>query len=274
MRTLCVILLGGFCMTMSLQVVAQTRDTTSNGEELLLASDLFKKSDEERRLMLLKPRFRYINKEDKRRLLKIGYRPAIAQFSGTRNAPPHTHSIALSYESKFGDSPFSWSVESLKRLGEMVLGTYDYKIRPVVPSSGSLNGYWYSSGEFFNHRFRVHTTLRYYYNLKRRLEAEVSGHNMASEYFFFRLRDILNYAEVDDLTFDDSFQLTRHVHRREWVLRPAYFSIGWGIQRPFFNKLLIDINAEVGRRIPFSSGYDHFYKDFVVDLNVFIGLGL
>lgn len=274
MKRLYVIWLGCFFLSVSFQATAQKRDTTSNGEELLLASDLFKKSDEERRLMLLKPRFRYINKEDKRRLYKIGYRPAIAQFSGTRNAAPHTHSFALSYESKFGNSPFSWSLESLTRLGEMTLGTYDYKIRPVVPRSGSLNGVWLSSGEFFNHRFRLHTTLRYYYNLKRRLEAEVSGHNMASEYFFFRLRDILNYAEVDDLTFDDSFQLTRHVERREWVFRPAYFSIGWGIQRPFFNTLLIDINAEVGRRIPFSSGYDHFYKDFVVDLNVFIGLGL
>ncbi|MCE7994439.1 MAG: hypothetical protein HEP71_20805 [Roseivirga sp.] len=257
----------------SLQVSAQQRDTTSNGEELLLASELFKKSDEERRLMLLKPRFRYINKEDKRRLFKMGYRPAAAQFSGTRNAPPFIHSLIFSYERKIGDSPFSLNLESLTRLDQMELGTYDYKIRPDIQNSGSLNGLWYTSGEFFNHRFRLHATLRYYYNLRKRLEAEVSGHNMASEYFFFRLRDVLNYSEVDDLMFDSNFQLSNHVLTKKWVFRPAYFSVGWGIQRPFFGKLLVDVNAEVGRRIPFSSGYDHFYKDFVVDINIFIGLG-
>jgi hypothetical protein len=259
-----------------LQSIAQQRDTTSNGEELLLASELFKKSDEERRLMLLKPRFRYINKDDKRSLIKLGYRPDLGfnYRPAFGNISARTHAIMVAYEKLIGDTPFSWNIETLTRLNSRPLGAYVYNFRTELQYSGNVGDRWLTNGEFFNHRFRVHASLRYYFNMKKRLAAEVSGYNMASEYVFFKIRDFLAYTEVDELNFMAHDLLSSHVFRKKWLVRPAYFSLGLGIQRPFLGKGLIDLNAEVGRRIPFSSGYDYFYKDFAIDLTLLIGLGL
>lgn len=269
-----IILFGCVFITMSLQLVAQKRDTTSNGEELLLASDLFKKSDEERRLMLLKPKFRYINKVDKPWLIKIGARPVFGQFPSEQRYEQLGMSLGVAFEKKFRNDPFSWSIETITRFGDFNVEGYDYKISAEVPGGGRVDGRYLNSGEFFTHRFRSHVTLRYYYNFNNRQEAEVSGNNLYSEYFFLRMRDVVAYTETNDLSFTRSRQLSRHVKGKRWMVQPAYISAGWGIQRPFFKKGLIDFSAEVGKRLhPF---FDPIFvhKDFVLDLNIFIGLGL
>lgn len=254
---------------------AQERDTTQHGEELLLASDLFKKSDEERRLMLLKPRFRYINMEDKRSLIKIGYRPDFGFLSPTGNRLAVANNLGFAYERKIKDSPFSWTIETVARIHKADLDEFHYKIRPTVSREGVLDGSWIANGEFFAHRFRVHAALRYYFNFRKRQEAEVTGHNLASEYFLFRLRDVLAYTEINEFDFTTDRQLSLHIRKKKWLARPAYFSVGVGIQRPFLNKFLVDLNVAAGKRLPFGdSSFEFVHKDVALDINLFIGLGL
>lgn len=273
MRVLMKTYLVCLVLTMNLGAMAQQRDTTSNGEELLVASALFKKSDEERRLMLLKPRFRYINKSDKPSLLKLGYRPDFGIALGNGHDGSYAPNIVLAYEKLFKNSPFSWSIEALKRLGDRPLGAYEYTRRTGPLHSGAIGGRWQPGGQFYNHRFRVHTTLRYYYNMNKRRKAEISGHNMASEYVFFRMRDMLAYTEVNQYDFTSERRLINHTFKKEWIFRPSYFSLGWGIQRPFLDKGLVDFNIELGRRFP-TSDFIHFYEEVFFDINLFIGLGL
>lgn len=274
MRASLIILLCCFSMMMCFQTAAQKQDTTSNGEELLLASELFKKSDEERRVMLLKPRFRYINKADKRRLLKVGAKPVFGQFPSRERYEQVRWNLAVAYERKARDKPFSWSIETITRFGEFNPLGYDYKIPARVSGGGRVNGTYYNSGEFFAHRFRAHITLRYYYNFRNRQDAEVTGNNLYSEYFFFRLRDVLAYTEVNDFRFTRDRQLSMHIGAKRWLARPGYVSMGWGMQRPILKKGLIDFNVEIGRRLLAVKDFVFVHKDLVIDLNIFIGLGL
>lgn len=267
------VFLSVILLMLSFTALSQKRDTIRNEEELLVASDLFQKSNEERRLMLLKPRFRYINKEDKRSLIKLGYRPDLGITIANSQGKGYSHSVGLAYERLLNNSPFSWTVETFTRLGKRGLGTYEYKLRPDKLGEGQINGQWFTSGEYYNHRFRVHTTLRYYFNMNKRIGAEASGHNMASEYVFFRMRDILAYTEADKLVFNIERVLESQIFEKKLLFRPAYFSIGLGTQRPFLNKGLIDFNIEIGRRFG-ASDFTHFHRDIFFDLNLFIGLGL
>lgn len=255
--------------------LAQERDTTRNGEEILLASDLFKKTDEERRVMLLKPRFSYINMEDKLSIIQVGFRPYFGPISGTGNKCWFPANLGVGYERMLKEgSPFSLKVESIVRLHNNRLEEYDYKVRREGMSFGAYQGRQLTGGIYQAHRFRLHLSARYYFNFKKRLEAEVTGQNPFSEYVFFKLRDLTAFTEESVLDFNSDRQLLLHSVSDKWVVRPAYFGIGIGIQRPIFGKLLLDMSAEVGQSIPFKKAeYVSTHRDVLIDINLFIGFG-
>ena len=110
--------------------------------------------------------------------------------------------------------------------------------------------------------------------MNNRIEAEAGGKNPFSEYIFFRLRDIAAYTNTTELEFDRQRNLQRHVSGRRWLVQPAYISAGWGVQRPFFGKLLLDASVELGVKAHSFFSTEFVHKDFTVDFNLFIGLGL
>lgn len=265
------LLLGTFC---NAKLTLCQEDTTKVKEEIIIASDLFSKTDLERRQMLLKPKFTYINFTNNATLFKLGISPSFGQNINSFKLVDIRPDIVLSYEQKIGNSPFSFNLESTTRIRSFNLGDYDYKARSKPQTSGRVGGKYLTNGDYYNHRFRVDLSLRYYYNLKSRLKAEVSGNNLFSEYFFFTIKDVSAYSEVDRLNFTVDSQLRSQIRTRQWVSRPTFLSVGWGIQRSFLGKGLLDGNIEFGARFGKSAPLKYIQRDFLINLNLFIGLGL
>ena len=253
---------------------SQEKDTTRHKEELLLGSELFHKTDEERRQMVLRPRFRYINTTEKTSLLKIGYRPSYAKYLNLDRVEDFGGNIAVSYERMIKGTQFSWNVETLIPTRPVVPYGFDYKEVDEGAFGGLIEGQWINSGKFYLHAFRVHATLRYYYNMKARIKAEASGKNLYSEYVFFRFRDIAAYTHTTKLEFNRQANLLLHKSGKRWLVQPTYISTGWGIQRPFLGKVLLDANVEIGARLHSAFSAEFVHQDFTVDFNLFIGLGL
>tara|TARA_R110001592_G_scaffold11468_3_gene56601 strand:+ start:270 stop:1061 length:792 start_codon:yes stop_codon:yes gene_type:complete len=261
------------CLIGGLSAYAQ-KDTTKVKEEIIIASELFTKTDYERRQMILKPKFRYINQTDKNSLLKVGFRPAFGPIIHHFFITDFKFDFVLSYEKRIKKSPFSVNLETVTRFNKFEIWEYDYVYHPQYRTHGVYEDQRFEDGKFYNHRFSLNLTFRYYYNYQSRIEAEVTGDNLYSEYFLIKVRDVLTYTEIDELSFRGNGTLKKHVASKQWLTQPSYLTVGWGIQRPFLKKTLIDANMEIGTRVHgiFSQKYNS--NDVLFNLNFFIGLGL
>lgn len=262
------------CLSQLLLAQEQERDTTKQKEELLLGSEVFMKTDEERRMMVLRPRFHYINTDDKPYLLKVGFAPNLGKYPSTFGFNKLGWSLGIGFEQRIKNSSWSWSIETQTRLYEAIPAGYDYRDSGESTGAGVFRGDWLGSGTYYSHKFRMHASLRYYYNMAARIDAEAGGNNLFSEYFFLRLRDVAAYAGFVDIEFNNQQQLLYHSEGDEWLFQPSYFSIGWGMQRPLFGKGLIDFNVGVGKRAHGLFSPDFYNRDFLFDFNLIIGLGL
>ena len=259
---------------------AQKPDSTKVEEEvILLSSEMPHASDLTFLEYELKPIFRHLTPWERTQLFRVGLRPTFRTLPGAAKVENPGQMLSVRYDRKFANSSFSIGVESALRLYDLGDKGYDYKsvIADHQRQVFLFDRTW-RNGSYYSNIISTDINLRFYYQQKRRLRVQASGNNFSQGFFYAKMLDVFNFSrkrtfEIERVSnpFMQRPELLNLTDRRQLMVQPAYFMMGWGIQRQFFEHLWIELQLGLGGRFFGSDGIEHFDNDAVYEANFFVG---
>lgn len=263
-------------MLLLLFIAASASLQAQEEEEVIISSENIEEAEKVRTRFKVKPRYRYVDSTQQRTLIKIAFQPEYSKFPGRfdLNAPRARglgSSIVLGYEHLLKNYQFSLFIDNSTRLYAPSEAGFDYqsKFRFQDSRGNNLN----RGGEFDTHLSSFDIGAKFYYRQRKKVEYGASGVNPFSEYVFFRIKDVLSFAQRTTIIRSiNSGLLEREVKERRWIANPGYVMMGWGTQRRIYDRLLTDFYVGVGVKI--AGTRDHANRSAIINVGLNIGLGL
>ena len=246
----------------------QDSASDDSAEEVIIASSNMNVARSEVSGFRIRPKYRHIDMSESGSFFKIAYVPQITKYPNRDSPNGMGHTIMLSYERFIPRSFFSIQIENITRLYNSNQKGYDYIHKE------NLDGYPYRRTDAYANISTFNVSLRYYYDLKKRQKYKASGKNLFNNYVFVRLQDLLSYQEKTTTVFDSSSWLLIHQKvKKSAVSEPAYLMLGWGTQRKYLDRILLEVNAGIGFRThhAFDSS---FAQEIMFKMNFNVGFKL
>ncbi|MBO3700387.1 hypothetical protein [Roseivirga sp. E12] len=255
------------------------QDTLKKKEEVILSSNLMDKAEGSRVEYRLKQIFKYTSRWERKELFRVGFTPTFLTIPGDTRVESPGLRLLLRYDRKIFSPQFAIGAEGVLRLYGVGNKGYDYRLTAgELGRQVHLFGSSWNHGSYFTNIFTTDLYFKFFYQQKRRLSLKASGNNFTSPYFSFKIKDA--FAFTRERIFNISpptselgnGQLINITDDRRLMVRPAYYMIGWGVQRPLLGSLWAELQLGIGGRLPgVDTDFRHFHKDAVYEFNLFIG---
>ena len=245
-------------------------------EEVIISSENIEAAEKVRTRFKVKPKYRYVDSTQQRTLIKIAFQPEYNKYPGqydyrVSRARGMGRSIVVGYERLLKNYQFSLFIDNTTRLYSHDGAGFDYesKFRFQDTRGNNLN----RGGEFDANISSFDIGAKFYYQQRKKVEYGASGVNPFSEYVFFRIKDVLSFAQRTTIVRSiNSGLLERQIEERRWIADPGYVVIGWGTQRRIYNRFLIDLHVGGGLKV--AGTRDHAFRDVILNVGLNFGLGL
>ncbi len=274
----------GFLLTSILLMVLvgncfAQQDTLKKKEEVILSSNLMDKAKGSRVEYRLKQIFQYTSRWERNEIFRAGLTPTFLTIPGDTRVESPGLRLSLRYDRKIFSPQFAIGAEGILRLYGVGNKGYDY--RDALTGNNRqiyLYGASWDHGSYFTNVFTTDVYFKFFYQQKRRLSLKASGNNFTSPYLSFKIKDVFAFTRERQFTIAEptsefgGARLTNITDERRFMTRPAYFMLGWGVQRPLFGSLWAELQLGIGGQLPGKDPqFRHFNEDVIYEVNLFIG---
>ncbi len=255
------------------------QDTLKKKEGVILSSNLMDKTPGSRIEYRLKQIFKYTSRWERTELFRVGLAPTFLTIPGDTRVERPGLRLSFRYDRKIFSPQFAIGAEGVLRLYGVGNKGFDYRLSAAEQGRQvALFGSLWNHGSYFTNIFATDLYFKFFYQQKRRFSLKASGNNFTSPYFSFKVKDVFAFTRERTFTITQpnsefgNGQLTNITDNRRFMVRPAYFMLGWGIQRPLFGSLWAELQLGVGGQLPsIDPEFRHFNEDVVYEVNLFIG---
>lgn len=255
------------------------QDTLKKKEEVILSSNLMDKAEGSRVEYRLKQIFKYTSRWKRTELFRAGFTPTFLTIPGDVRVERPGLRLSLRYDRKIFSPQFAIGAEGVLRLYGVGNKGYDYRLSAAEPGRQvHLFGASWNHGSYFTNIFSTDIYFKFFYQQKRRLSLKASGNNFTSPYFSFKIKDVFAFSRertyniAQPTTEFGNGRLINITDERRFVVRPAYYMVSWGIQRPLLGSLWAELQLGIGGQLPgVDTDFRHFHQDAIYEFNLFIG---
>ena len=245
-------------------------------EEVILSSASMKEAEEWNTRLVVKPKYRYVDSLELKEMLSVALQPNLIKFPGDGFWLPWSSksSLGLSFVAKYerfiAKSGFTFFAENTIRLYKTSVNKWDYRGKVNISNNDSR---FSAVGE--RHEANIYSLdlgFKYYFRLKNKVSYGASGVNQFNDYLFVRFKDVANYTAVYELTTTVFWPSTlmRRIDSKEWIVKPSYVLLGFGLQRRIKERGTLDIY--VGAGVNLFNNREHYYQDVLIEVGVNIGV--
>lgn len=245
-------------------------------EEVILSSASMKEAEEWNTRLVVKPKYRYVDSLELKGMLSVALQPNFVKFPGDgfwlpwSSKPSLGLSFVAKYERFIAKSSFAFFAENTIRLYKTSVNKWDY--RGKVNSSNNDSRFPVVGERHEANIYSLDLGFKYYFRLKNKVSYGASGVNQFNDYLFVRFKDVVNYTAVYELTTTAFWPSTlmRRVDSKEWIVKPSYVLLGYGLQRRIKERGTLDVYLGAG--VNLFNNREHYYQDVLIEVGVNIGV--